>query len=118
MNSLASQDLSMKGFGRAGPVSRLDSRADQPENPAIFFRSAEDTGETDSPTKQRGFEPPVPGKNGWTVLTTLINPKALLLRENQANSRERDRGFESVFLQRWVCCELGFLARARPAERK
>ena len=107
--SLASY-LSMKGFGRAGPVSRPHSRADQPENPAVFFRSAEGTGETDSPTEQRGFEPLVPRKNGWTVLTTLIDPKALLLRENQANSRERDGGFESVFLQRRVTCEPEFPA--------
>jgi hypothetical protein len=108
----------MKGFGRAGPVSRLHSRADQPENPVIFFRSAEGTSETDSPTEQRGFEPVVPRKNGWTVLTTLIDPKALLLRENQANSRERDRGFESVFLQRRVRCETDFRFPSRHPHRQ
>jgi hypothetical protein len=44
----------------------------------------------DSPAEQRGFEPLVPrGENGWPVLTTLIDPKALLLSENQTTfSRE------------------------------
>jgi hypothetical protein len=57
----------------------------------------------DSPLEQRGFEPLVPRKNGWPVLTALIDLKALLLRENRANSREGDRQFESPLLQRGVC---------------
>ena len=40
--------------------------------------------------------------NRWPVLTALIDLKALLLSENQANSRERDGEFESGLLQRRV----------------
>jgi hypothetical protein len=45
----------------------------------------------DSAVEQRGFEPLFPHKNGWRVLTALIDLKALLLRENQAN---RARGID------------------------
>jgi 2-phosphosulfolactate phosphatase len=41
---------------------------------------------TDSLAERRGFEPVVPRENGWPVLTTLIDLKALLLSENQATS--------------------------------
>jgi hypothetical protein len=45
----------------------------------------------DSAVEQRGFEPLFPHKNGWRVLTALIDLKALLLRENRAN---RARGID------------------------
>ena len=43
----------------------------------------------DSPLEQRKFELLVAREDGWPVLTTLIDLKALLLHENQATfSRE------------------------------
>ena len=38
----------------------------------------EGTGESDSLAEETGFEPLVPRENGWLVLTTLIDLKALL----------------------------------------
>ena len=43
----------------------------------------------DSALERKEFEPLVPRENGWPVLATLIDLKALLLREDQATfSRE------------------------------
>jgi hypothetical protein len=53
-----------------------------PSSPPAAPAAMEGTGETDSPAEQRGFEPLVPRENRRPVLTTLIDLKALLLREN------------------------------------
>jgi hypothetical protein len=66
--------------------------------------------------EQRGFEPLVPRKNGWPVLTTLIDLKALSSAKIKRHSRERDRQFEFPFLRRRVCLTGAFhgYRRKRP----
>jgi hypothetical protein len=76
-----------------------------PKSRAFAPVTMKGTGETDSPPEEDGFEPSVPPEKGSTSSRCSTFP---------ALPFERDRGFESAFLQRRVYCELPFGGTAPP----
>src|SRR5439155_26506021 len=83
-------------------------------------RIAEPTISPDSLLEEDGFELPVPSKSktGGFSEQASSTPPAGKTSRNRGIRPERDRWFESVFLQRGVRCELRFSGGKRGKVRK
>jgi hypothetical protein len=68
----------------------------------------EGTGETDSPLEERRFELSVPPEKDWPYETIVIDLRPFWSARRSDFLARGDRGFESCFLQRGVCCEPDF----------
>ena len=92
--------------------SLVSSRLTPPRTPGLYACATEGTGETDSMQEEDGFELPVPPlKTGGFSEQASSTPPAGKTSRNRGIRPERDRWFESVFLQRGVWCEPDFRGR-------